>query len=491
MPQMIHLTVNGEPRAVPADPERSLLIVLREELGLTGAKYGCAVGACGACTVLADGEPVRACVTPLTGLADRAVTTIEGLAPREAPHPVQAALVAAGAAQCGYCTPGMVLAAAALLAADPDPEEARIIRALDGNICRCCAYPRILRGVRAAAGTKAAPRPPGPARPDEAAETREAERLPQAASIMGLRNPGAGSGQPGSVQASSVQASSVQPGSVQPESVQPGSVQPGPGQPGSVQPGSVVAPGDDAVAPRASAAAGPAAPWDLQAGEDRDYFSVLPDGLVCVLPPAPNGRQGPWPANGGVWIHVGADGSVTAFAGKVDVGQDNTTALAMLVAEELGVPLSSVRMVLGDTDICPFDIGTFGSRSMPDTGQALATAAAAARQALIALAATGMEVDPGELSAADGVVRDLSHPGGTPYRPGTPQTPMAQDPPAPADAASTAAVQDLSTPGGSTPRDPPHKRMPHPRQPLRLYCPGGTTPRDPPADLRGAAPCSM
>ncbi len=225
-------------------------------------------------------------------------------------------------------------------------------------------------------------------------------------------------------------------------------------QPGSVQAGSVVAPGDDAVAPRASAAAGPAAPWDLQAGEDRDYFSVLPDGLVCVLPPAPNGRQGPWPANGGVWIHVGADGSVTAFAGKVDVGQDNTTALAMLVAEELGVPLSSVRMVLGDTDICPFDIGTFGSRSMPDTGQALATAAAAARQALIALAATGMEVDPGELSAADGVVRDLSHPGGTPYRPGTPQTPMAQDPPAQEDAASAAAVKTVLPRGDDPPGSP-------------------------------------
>ena len=125
MAQMIHLTVNGERHAVPADPERSLLIVLREELGLTGAKYGCAVGACGACTVLADGAPVRSCVTPLAGLAGRAVTTIEGLAPREAPHPVQTALVAAGAAQCGYCTPGMVLAAAALLAAHPEPTTRR------------------------------------------------------------------------------------------------------------------------------------------------------------------------------------------------------------------------------------------------------------------------------------------------------------------------------------------------------------------------------
>ena len=167
-------------------------------------------------------------------------------------------------------------------------------------------------------------------------------------------------------------------------------------------------------------------PWDLQAPQERDYFAVLPDGLVCVLPPAPSGRPGPWRANGGVWVHVGADGSVTAFAGKVDVGQDNTTALAMLVAEELGVPLRSVRMVLGDTDICPFDIGTFGSRSMPDTGQALATAAAAARQALITMAAAGMEVAPGALSATGGVVEDRppgharGHP--RPDGPGPPRT---------------------------------------------------------------------
>ena len=344
MPEPIQLTVNGTLHAPPAEPGRSLLVLLREELGLTGAKYGCAVGACGACTVLVDGAPARACVTPLAEVAGAAVTTIEGLTPPGQLHPVQNALVAVGATQCGYCTPGMVLAAAALLAEQPDPDDAQIIRALDGNICRCCAYPRILRAVRAAArGADTAERARA-ARPAEAGRTKESERLPHAAWSTA----------------------------------------------------------------HAEASAGPAVPWDLQEQQERDYFEVLPDGLVTVLPPATGGRAGPWRANGGVWIHVGADGAVTAFAGKVDVGQDNGTALAMLVAEELGVPLRAVRMVLGDTDLCPFDIGTFGSRSMPDTGQALATAAAAARHALIAMAATALEVDPGLLSATGGAVKDNS-----------------------------------------------------------------------------------
>ena len=394
MARTIQLTVNGARHAVPADPERSLLIVLREELGLTGAKYGCAAGACGACTVLADGGPVRSCVTPVAELAGRAVTTIEGLAPPQAPHPVQTALAAAGAAQCGYCTPGMVLGAAALLAAEPDPGDAQIVRALDGNICRCCAYPRILRAVRAAARAATASRPTdqgvtagGPTDPTD-----------RGATDGGAAYQGAAAGPRG-------------------------------------------------VPPRARAAVGPSVPWDLQAPEERDYFGVLPDGLVCVLPPAPSGRAGPWRANGGVWIHVGADGSVTAFAGKVDVGQDNTTALAMLVAEELAVPLRSVRMVLGDTDLCPFDIGTFGSRSMPDTGQALATAAAAARQELISMAATAMEVDPGGLRAMNGAVRDLS-PAAAHGRTTPP------DPLPPADAADAAAAKRPGHPGESTPDFP-------------------------------------
>src|SRR5439155_5909301 len=130
----------------------------------------------------------------------------------------------------------------------------------------------------------------------------------------------------------------------------------------------------------------PAAPWDRTTPEDRHFFDVLPPGLVVVLPPEAL-RDRAWTAAGGAWIHVGEDGAITAFTGKVDVGQDNRTALAQLVAEELGLPVTSVRVVMGDTDLCPSDAGTFGSRSMADAGPVLAAAAAGTRDRLVHLAA--------------------------------------------------------------------------------------------------------
>jgi aerobic-type carbon monoxide dehydrogenase small subunit (CoxS/CutS family) len=148
---MAFLTVNGERHEIAAAPERLLLHLLREDLGLTGPKLGCAEGACGVCTVLIDGEPVRACVTALAEVGERAVTTIEGLAATRTLHPVQRAFVEEDAFQCGYCTGGMVLAAVALLARSPHPSDAEIVEALQGNICRCGTHPRIVRAVRRAA----------------------------------------------------------------------------------------------------------------------------------------------------------------------------------------------------------------------------------------------------------------------------------------------------------------------------------------------------
>jgi aerobic-type carbon monoxide dehydrogenase small subunit (CoxS/CutS family) len=147
----IVLFVNGCKRELAVEPERSLLSVLREDLDLTGTKRSCGEGVCGACTVLVDGRLTRACVTPVGSVAGRAVLTIEGLAQDGTLHPLQAAFIEAGALQCGYCTPGMIMAGLALLTQDPDPSEQAIVQFMDGNICRCGTYPRIVRAIRQAA----------------------------------------------------------------------------------------------------------------------------------------------------------------------------------------------------------------------------------------------------------------------------------------------------------------------------------------------------
>ena len=299
------IVVNGVERDLPLEPERSLLSALRDELGLTGAKYGCGEGECGACTVLVDGAPVRSCRSWLHDADGHAVTTVEGLSADGTLHPAQQAFLEVGAMQCGFCTAGFVVSTAALLETTPDPSEAEIRAALEANVCRCCTYPRILRAVGRAA---------------------ELAREPARVAFVAGREP-------------------------------------------------------DPAAPLEP----PDAPWDLREPLERDWFSVLGDGLVVVALP----ERERWSTSAGAWIHVGVDGVVTAFTGKVDVGQDNRTALSQLVAEELRVSLASVRLVMGDTDVCPFDMGTFGSRSTPDAGPALRAAAATARE-------LGSEVAPGE-----------------------------------------------------------------------------------------------
>jgi aerobic-type carbon monoxide dehydrogenase small subunit (CoxS/CutS family) len=144
------LLVNGNQFRVDIDPDRSLLSVLREELDLTGAKYGCGEGQCGACTVLIDGLATRSCITPVNKVVGRQITTIEGLATNGTLHPVQQGFVDADAMQCGYCTPGMILSSVALLKKQPSPSEAQIKQGLEGNICRCGTYPRIVQAVRMA-----------------------------------------------------------------------------------------------------------------------------------------------------------------------------------------------------------------------------------------------------------------------------------------------------------------------------------------------------
>lgn len=147
----MELLVNGLRRTVTSDPDRPLLYVLRDELDLTGAKYGCGEGQCGACTVLLDDVPVRSCLTPLRAAQGKQVTTIEGLETEGRLHPVQSAFIETDAMQCGYCTAGMIMSSVGLLKKKAHPADAEIKSALQGNICRCGAYPRIVEAVRIAA----------------------------------------------------------------------------------------------------------------------------------------------------------------------------------------------------------------------------------------------------------------------------------------------------------------------------------------------------
>jgi aerobic-type carbon monoxide dehydrogenase small subunit (CoxS/CutS family) len=151
MPAVTELHVNGDKRPVAADPDRTLLSVLRDDLGLTGSKYGCGEGRCGACTVHLDGHRTHACVTRVGTVSGKEVRTIESLATGDKLHPLQQAFLDVGAMQCGYCTPGMIMAAAALLADNPDPSRDEIVRGLNGNVCRCGTYGRIVTAVEQAA----------------------------------------------------------------------------------------------------------------------------------------------------------------------------------------------------------------------------------------------------------------------------------------------------------------------------------------------------
>jgi aerobic-type carbon monoxide dehydrogenase small subunit (CoxS/CutS family) len=152
MARITELDVNGVRRRIDADSDRNLLSILRDDLDLTGTKYGCGEGQCASCTVLIDGQATRACITKVGTVAGKRIVTIEGLAPSGSLHPVQQAFIDADALQCGWCTPGMILGAVSLLKKNPHPSDAEIISGMNGHICRCGTYTRIAAAIRAAAG---------------------------------------------------------------------------------------------------------------------------------------------------------------------------------------------------------------------------------------------------------------------------------------------------------------------------------------------------
>jgi isoquinoline 1-oxidoreductase subunit alpha len=146
------LRINGQSFSVDTDPDARLLWVLREQLDLSGTKYGCGEGQCGACTVLIDGRAQRSCITPISAVSGKSITTIEGLAKGDRLHPVQQAFLDEGAMQCAYCTSGMIMSAVSLLNNREKPSEAEIVQFMQGNICRCGTYPRIVAAIQRASG---------------------------------------------------------------------------------------------------------------------------------------------------------------------------------------------------------------------------------------------------------------------------------------------------------------------------------------------------
>jgi len=154
MIKVIELQINGTKHKVEADAERSLLSVLRDELNLTGTKYGCGEAQCGACTVLLDSKPIRSCVTSVSRVEGKQILTIEGLEKNGQLHPLQQAFLKADAMQCSYCTSGMILSGVALLTQNPNPTKAEIITYMNGNVCRCGAYSRIIEAIQTAASNK-------------------------------------------------------------------------------------------------------------------------------------------------------------------------------------------------------------------------------------------------------------------------------------------------------------------------------------------------
>ncbi len=153
MRRTLSFTLNGKPARLETDDERTLLWVLRTDLGLTGTKYGCGAGLCGSCTVVVDGKAVRSCRTSLGDVQGRKVTTIEGLAGGGKLHPLQQAFIDHGGLQCGYCTPGMIMNAYGLLLADPQPSREKVMDAMEGNLCRCGAHKRIVEAIESASRT--------------------------------------------------------------------------------------------------------------------------------------------------------------------------------------------------------------------------------------------------------------------------------------------------------------------------------------------------
>jgi CO/xanthine dehydrogenase Mo-binding subunit/aerobic-type carbon monoxide dehydrogenase small subunit (CoxS/CutS family) len=295
MPEEISLTVNGQVHHVRVEPDTPLIYVLRNDLDLKGAKLGCGLGQCGACKVLLDGRAVHACRIPVRSVQGREVTTVEGLGTADNLHPLQRAFIDQQAVQCGFCTPGMIVTAAALLKRNPSPSDDEIRAEMAGSLCRCGTHDRILRAIRRAAG-----------RPD------------------------------------------------------------------------------------------PSPAYEIQVtgeGEPAQESRLLPRPLAGT-------------PDLDAWVQVNVDGTITLYTGKVELGQDLRTAVAMIGAEELDVSLERVRVVMADTERSPDEGYTVSSMSLETSGNAIRYAAAEVRRIALAMAHEELEAPVERLTVRDGTIAD-------------------------------------------------------------------------------------
>ena len=408
------LNVNGREQIVNVSADTPLLWVLRDTLGLTGSKYSCGAGLCGACTVHVDGEATHACVTPVSAVTGKAIVTIEGLS-AQGPHPLQQAWLSENVPQCGYCQPGQIMKAAALLAGRPNPSDEEIDEAMAGNLCRCGTYLRIRRAIHAAAGLNTTSStgydaPPGIALSSAVVQKGAAGMLALAAALaLGKAGTSVNISRRNFLKVSTLAGAGLVLGISL-----PGCQTPPPATPESSLPAASPAVGETATT-RSVAESTPLPTLETLPAETATSTAATVPATEPISPsstaaveaapaeptatPEPTSRFSP-----NLFLSIDNKGVVTVTAHRSEMGQGVRTALAMIVAEELEANWADVRVQQAPADRSYGSQDTHGSLSMIESYIPLRKAGAMARTMLVAAAAEIWGVDKESCYAANGTV---------------------------------------------------------------------------------------